>query len=121
MHEIHVYRDKNGKEPFTEYLRQLSKNNCKDNRIKLKKINDYIEMLSKYGTSLGEPYIKYIEDGIWELRPLRDRIFFVTWINDSYVLLHHFMKKTQKTPHKEIEKAKRELKDIQERGISNEQ
>ncbi|WP_455224751.1 type II toxin-antitoxin system RelE/ParE family toxin [Granulicatella sp.] len=121
MHEIHVYRDKNGKEPVTEYLRLLSKNNCKDNRIKLKKINDYIELLSKYGTSLGEPYIKYIEDGIWELRPLRDRILFVTWINDSYVLLHQFMKKTQKTPRKEIEKAKRELKDIQERGILNEQ
>ena len=34
------------------------------------------------------------------------------YINDSYVLLHYFMKKTAKTPVKEIEKAKREYNEI---------
>ena len=58
---------------------------------------------------------------IWELRPLRDRILFVGWVNGSYVLLHHFMKKTQKTPVREIEKAKRELADMIERGVNYEQ
>ena len=51
----------------------------------------------------------------------RDRILFVAWVNGSYVLLHQFMKKTQKTPAREIEKAKRELADIVERGIDYEQ
>lgn len=117
---IHFYKDKKGKEPVSEYLEELIKKNDKDSRIKVNKINDYIEALKEYGTSLKEPYIKHIEGEIWELRPLRDRIFFVAWVNDSFVLLHHFMKKTQKTPSKEIEKAKRELADLKERGFNNE-
>ena len=61
------------------------------------------------------------EDEIWELRPLRNRILFVAWVDGSFVLLHHFVKKTQKTPRREIEKAKRELKDLKERGVSDEE
>ena len=38
--------------------------------------------------------------------------------NGRFVLLHQFMKKTQKTPKREIEKAKRELSDLIERGIN---
>jgi phage-related protein len=37
------------------------------------------------------------------------------------VLLHTFVKKTQKTPAREIEKAKRELEDLKERGLSHEE
>lgn len=117
---IHFYKDKKGNKPVVEYLEELSKNNDKDSRIKINKINDYIEALKEYGANLKEPYIKHIEGEIWELRPLRDRIFFVAWINDSFVLLHHFMKKTQKTPSKEIEKARKELADLKERGLNNE-
>lgn len=116
-HAIYFYRDKSGKEPVLEYLKVLLSQNGKDSRIKAAKIQDYINILSEYGTKIGEPYIKHIEGEIWELRPLRDRIFFVAWVNNSFVLLHHFMKKTQKTPSKEIEKAKRELNDLKERGL----
>ena len=45
----------------------------------------------------------------------------MAWLDGSFVLLHHFVKKTQKTPRREIEKAKRELKDLKERGLSNEE
>ena len=64
--------------------------------------------------------MKHIDGEIWELRPLRDRIFFVAWVDDSFVLLHQFMKKSQKTHLREIEKAKREFADLTERGLSNE-
>ena len=121
MHEIHFYRDRNGKEPVLEYLRELSRKKDKDSRIKANKINDYIEVLSQYGTQAGEPYIKHLDGDIWELRPLRDRILFVVWVNGSFVLLHHFMKQTQKTPAREIDKAKRELADLIERGFDDEQ
>lgn len=80
-------------------------------------------MLSLHGTKIGEPYIKHIEDDIWELRPLRNRIFFATINtekNESFVLLHHFLKKTQKTPRAEIEQAKRNLIDLIERSKENE-
>ena len=120
VHNIYFYKDKNGNEPVLEYMRELASKKGKDSRIKLNKINDYIELLSQHGTRAGEPYIKYLDAEIWELRPLRDRILFVAWIDGSFVLLHHFMKKTQKTPKREIEQAKRELADLKERGLYNE-
>lgn len=49
-----------------------------------------------------------------------DRIFFIGWANGSYILLHQFIKKTQKTPAREIEKAKKELADIIERSVKYE-
>ena len=49
------------------------------------------------------------------MRPLRDRILFASWRGDGFVLLHQFMKKSQKTPKREIEKAKRELAELEER------
>ncbi len=97
-------------------MRALAKRKDKDSRIKLNKIQDYIKILSECGISAGEPYIKHLEGDIWELRPLRDRIFFAAWHEDGFVILHHFLKKTQKTPRAEIEKAERELKEIQENG-----
>lgn len=120
MHKIYFYKDIHGNEPVAEYIQELSKKGDKDSRIKLNKIRDYVKTLSMYGFQAGEPYIKHLDGNIWELRPLRDRILFVAWVDGSYVLLHHFMKKTQKTPKREIEKAKREFADLMERGVSYE-
>ena len=80
----------------------------------------FLQLLKKYGISAGEPYIKHLDGEIWELRPLRDRILFVSWHNGSFYLLHYFMKKTQKTPQKEIEKAKKEFEELKERWSNNE-
>lgn len=120
MHKVYFYRDRSGNEPVLDYMKELAGKKSKDSRIKLSKIHDYIEVLSQYGTQAGEPYIKHLDGEIWELRPLRDRILFVGWVNGSYVLLHQFMKRTQKTPAREIEKAKRELADLKERGVKYE-
>lgn len=120
MYKIYFYRDKKGHSPVLDYLQELEKNKNKNNRIKLKKIREYVKILSAYGTRAGEPFVKHLSGEIWELRPIRDRILFVAWYNDSFVLLHHFMKKTQKTPAREIEKAKRELADLIERGVEHE-
>lgn len=117
MHQIYFYKDKNGRQPVVEYLEKLANKHDKDSRIKLNKIRDYVQALSQYGTQLGEPYIKHIEGEIWELRPINDRIFFVGWTGGSFVLLHPFMKKTRKTPAREIARAKRELADLKERGF----
>lgn len=70
MYKVIFYKDKNGKEPVYDYMKGLSGRTSKDSRVKLNKINDYIEMLSRYGTFAGEPYVKYLESDIWELRPL---------------------------------------------------
>jgi phage-related protein len=111
MYEVVFYKDKNGKEPVNEYLQDLAQRKGKDSRIKLNKIQDYIEALRVYGTTAGEPYMKHLESEIWELRPLRDRILFAAWTGNRFVLLHQFMKKTQKTPSREIERARNNLAD----------
>lgn len=113
MHEVIFYQDSNGKQPVLEYIQELKNSKSKDSRIKLNKIGDYIQALAVHGTEgLSETYVKHLDGDIWELRPIRDRILFAAAINGRYVLLHHFMKKTQKTPRREIEKAKRELEDF---------
>ena len=117
MYKIIFYEDKNGESEVYEYIKNLrSKKNNKESRTKLNKITAYINQLSKHGLSLGEPYIKHLDKDIWELRPLRDRILFAYWDNNKFILLSQFIKKTKKTPKKEIEKAKRLLKDCKNRS-----
>lgn len=116
MYKIVFYQDKKGVSSVKEYIDELNQNySNKDNRVKLKKITAYINQLSEKGLELGIPYIKHIEGDIWELRPLRDRILFAYLDNNKFVLLTCFMKKTQKTPKQEIEKAKRLLKEYKRR------
>ena len=116
MYQIHFYQDATGHQPVKEYIQELQSGNNKDSRIKLNKIRDHMRILELKGTRAGEPFVKHLEENIWELRPLRDRILFAVWINESFVLLTHFVKKTQKTPKREIEKAKRLYADLLERS-----
>jgi len=115
VYAIIFYKDGRGKEPALDYIKKLSQRTDKDSRIKLRKIQEYINVLKTYGTQAGEPYLKHLDGEIWELRPIRDRILFAAWTENSFILLHYFMKKTQKTPPREIEQAKRELEDFKER------
>lgn len=115
MYTVKFYRDKDGNEPVREYLQELADKSDKDSRINLNKIRDYVKSLSLYGKALGEPHIKLLDDDIWELRPLRNRILFFGYDGNQFILLSHFIKKTQKTPKREIEKAKRLMKDYLDR------
>jgi phage-related protein len=115
LYKIVFYKDKNGKAPVFEYIAELSRRSGKDSRVKLNKIQEYIQALSEHGTHLGEPYMKHLDGEIWELRPIRDRILFAAYAENGFILLHHFMKKTQKVPQREIEQAKDELANYRER------
>ena len=121
MFKIYFYRDASGKEPVREYVDGLAAKNDKDSRVKLNKVRDYMKILSEYGTRAGEPYMKHIDGDIWELRPMRDRIFFFCWNGEQFILLHHFIKKTQKTPQREIDRAKKNMQDFIERSSNSEQ
>lgn len=119
MYQVIFYQNKNGKSEVLDYMEKLrSKRNNKDARVKINKITAYINQLEKHGLSIGEPYIKHLDSDIWELRPLRDRILFAYWDNNKFILLSQFIKRTQKTPQREIEKAKRLLDDYK-RGRSD--
>ena len=112
MHNIIFYEDRDGYSQLIEYIEELKSRTDKDSRIKLNKINEYIFMLAESGTLLPANIAKHLDGEIWELRPIRDRILFAGVFGDSFVLLHSFVKKTQKTPKREIEQAQRELDDF---------
>lgn len=118
MFEIEIYEDAKGNSPISDYLESLNEKakTSKNERIRLKKITEYLELVKHHGTRIGFPVTKHIEGKIWELRPTNDRILFAHWNENTFILLHHFVKKTKKTPKSEIEKAKRNLKDFWERS-----
>ena len=117
MYEVEFYRDENGKSEIVEYLDELKAKGetSKRERVNRDKILAYMLALSQYGTRIGQPIVKHIDGSIWELRPLANRIFFFYWKDNKFVLLHHFIKKTQKTPPLEIEAARAKMKDFIER------
>jgi len=120
MYKVLYYRDSRGNSPIADYIKSLGEKNDKDSRIKLRKLLEYIEYLSREGTQAREPYAKHLDGEIWELRPIRDRILYAAWDGERFILLHKFMKQTQKTPRREIEQAQRNLADYRERGGEDE-
>ena len=117
MYEVIFYSDRNGRSEIVEWLDELKITSAKNknNRVNWEKTLAYIGVLERYGTGIGEPYVKHICEDIWELRPLRNRILFFCWKDNKFILLNHFVKKTQKTPQREIEKALRRKEDYLER------
>jgi len=69
-----------------------------------------IDLLSEFGRELREPVSKHLVDGIFELRASVGndsiRVLYFFFHNGRVVLTHGFIKKTQKTPHAEIDRAK---------------
>ena len=113
MYQIEFYETQDGESQIWDFLEDLRKKaaTSKDARIQHKQASLYIELLQQNGTRLNENITKHLEDGIWELRPGNNRVFYFFFQDNTFVLLHQFRKKTQKTPKREIEKAKRERDD----------
>lgn len=68
------------------------------------------------GPNLGEPHTKAFGDGLFELR-LKGaegiaRVFFCTQIGKRIVVLHSFIKKSDRTPQRELDVAHTRLKEI---------
>lgn len=118
MYQVEFYMDENGKSEISEYFYKLAKDSKrnKNARINKNKIFTYIKALQEYGTRIGKPVVKHIEGDLWELRPLKNRIFFFYWRDDKFILVHYFIKKTQKTPKREIEKAMANIREWIERN-----
>lgn len=77
------------------------------------------EMLENFGPEhVKEPYCKPLGNKLWEIRMKGRRgiarAIYVTVKNRKIVVLHAFVKKTQKTPRKAIAMALNRLKEIDE-------
>jgi phage-related protein len=109
LFEVEFYVDDRGVSDLEEYLHNLDKKSktSKHSRINYLKIREYLKILEIKGTKAGFPVTRPIEGypGLWEIRPLKNRIFYFCFENNKIVLLHHFLKKSDKTPRKEIEVA----------------
>ena len=74
------------------------------------------ERMMQYGPNLGLPHTSAFGNGLFELR-LKGiegiaRVFFCVLIHKEIVMLHSFIKKTQKTPEKQLKIAKLRMKEL---------
>jgi phage-related protein len=72
--------------------------------------------MAAVGANLGPPHTDSLRDGLFELR-LKGaegiaRVFFCTLVARRIMMLHSFIKKSQKTPVREIEVARKRMKEI---------
>jgi phage-related protein len=113
MYNIEFYSTEDGVSELWNFLDELQRKaaTSKDARIQHKQIVLYIQLLEDHGTRLGENITKHLTEDIWELRPGNNRVLYFYHRENTYVLLHQFRKKSQKTPRREIEKAKAERDD----------
>ncbi len=96
-----------GSEPVREWLKRLSPQDRKT-------IGEDIKTV-QFGWPLGMPLVAHLEDDIWEVRiKLDNRIARILFVMDKHtmILLHGFIKKSQKAPKPEIDLAKQRLKAI---------
>lgn len=92
------YAQENGREPVRDWLKSLAK---KERRI----IGEDIKMVQE-GWPLGMPLVGNLGKGLWEIRSSLlhtiARVLFAMH-EGNMVLLHAFIKKTQKTPMQDLE------------------
>ncbi len=102
--KIIYYETIKGKTPVKNFIDSVS------DRQKAK-IFQWLEYLEEKGAQLPRPFADILEDGIHELRIKlagdQNRVLYFFCYRDFIILTHHFIKKTDKVPKKEINKAKK--------------
>lgn len=106
---IDFYKTKSGNCPVKKYLMSL-------NAKQRSKILEAMEYLETFGTELREPFVKPLEEKIYELRAKDSegiyRVLYFAAAGRRFIMLHGFTKKTKKTPRKEIEIALKRKKEF---------
>jgi phage-related protein len=78
----------------------------------------YVERMEVYGPDLGMPHTRSMGDGLFELRLKAAagiaRVFFCTAVGRQIVALHQFVKKSEKTPKRELKIARNRMKEIRD-------
>lgn len=78
----------------------------------------YAERMELYGPDLGMPHTRAMGEGLFELRLKAAegiaRVLYCTLVGQRIVMLHQFIKKSEKTPRKEIKIARKRMKEVQD-------
>ena len=104
---VRFYATVAGNEPVREWLLSLSRNDRRS-------VGEDIKT-AQYGWPLGMPLIRKLEPGLWEVRShIGDGIARVIFTVDGslMVLLHGFVKKSQKAPASDLKTARQRLADL---------
>ena len=114
--EIDFYQDSQGNIPVQDFI-------CKQSAKVEAKIYRHIDLLQDFGLSLGQPYVeKLVGSDVWELKIRHSsnyyRILYFASSGRRFVLLHAFLKKTDRTPKSEIKIAQDRLFDYEARCSS---
>lgn len=106
---VKFFRTDAGNEPVREFLRDLTAEDRKQMGEDIK--------TAQFGWPIGMPLIRKLDTSLWEVRcHINDgiaRVLF-TVVGDQMVLLHAFVKKSQKTPANDLNTAKARLKQLKE-------
>ena len=72
--------------------------------------------MEEYGPNLGMPHTRALGNGLFEIRAKAEegigRVFFCTVVGRKIVILHSFIKKTDKTPKRELNIALTRQKEV---------
>jgi phage-related protein len=113
---VRFFRTSNGREPVRDWLKERDKAEREMIGERLKKI--------EFTWPVGYPLVTKLDSRLWEVRiPIRDgicRIFFTVYKRDM-MLLHGIIKKSQKTPAKELEVAQKRSHIVWMEGENNEE
>ena len=78
----------------------------------------YAERMEMFGPDLGMPHTRAMGHGLFELRLKAAegiaRVFYCTLVGRRIVMLHQFVKKTEKTPRAEIEMSRKRMKEVKD-------
>ena len=111
MYEVVFYERANGEAPVQEFLDSLP--------VKLReKTLRSLTLLQELGPQLRGEETEYVRDGLFELRTKFEsgitRVFYFFFVGRTIVVTGGFIKKSQKTPRREIERALRCKRDWEE-------
>ena len=76
----------------------------------------FVDTMEEFGPNLGLPHTKAMGNGLFEMRIKAvegiARVFYCTMINKKIVMLYSFIKKTMKTPSKELNIAVKRMNEV---------
>lgn len=102
-YQVIFFEKESGEAPALDFINSL------DDKMAAK-IYRLLMMISQNGPELREPYSKHLNDGIFELRAKVgsniSRILYFFFVENHVIVTNGFIKKTQKTPKAELDKAK---------------
>lgn len=104
---VNFYKSDSGTEPVREWLKSLQKEEKKT-------IGEDIKTV-QFGWPLGMPLVRKLDNNLWEVRiKLDNKIarILLTAKNNQMILLHGFIKKSQKTPKNELDVAKKRRDEV---------